>query len=367
MISVFQTNVLNPVQLYFGGSSSTREVCMAADPDEFIWAYRPSWASALDGTYYVDGQSLADANYVYHDSLGQNRFYAPGVGAPRIADNFGNYAKIDNAHNITPPSSLSSKGTWVGVEENNNTQIIWIAAADNVPGTARGYGSMYYSNPTLIDLTTTNTASITKYRTGMFYKGYTSKNNYAVDMGVVGNIKSGIGTNDSVGFPSGYHLLTTSNAKVRTNFDLYGTNGLSNYSSITRYNTELMYLTPAQMTAGDASVATTQYYIQYDTSGNYQKPNGAFASWLHPRHGPAICNNTGLNGTYHHGFWHSYSQMNGALLGTFTSRLLIKSSTPSVTGGGDNGNGDIGWYKQTGSSTVWTYFNGNKWTIDQTL
>ena len=69
--------------------------------------------------------------HVYHDSLGQNRFYAPGVGAPRIADNFGNYAKIDNAHNITPPSSLSSKGTWVGVEENNNTQIMTKELVEN--------------------------------------------------------------------------------------------------------------------------------------------------------------------------------------------------------------------------------------------
>lgn len=367
MISVFQTNVLNPVQLYFAGSSSAREACMVADPDEFIWYYRPSWALSLDGTYYVDGQSLADANYVYHDYLGQNRFYSPGVGAPRVADNFGNYAQIINSHNITPPSSLSSKGTWLNVEENNNTQIIYIHADNNQQGTARGYGSVYFSNSTLTDLTTTNYMSMTKYRTGSFIHGYNHKLFYAVDMGVVGNIKSGVATDAVVGSGGPYHELTTSNANVRTDFDLYATNGISNYSGITRHHPLLMYLTPAQMTAGNASVATTQYYIQYDTTGGYQKDNGAFASWLHPRHGPAICNTTGLNGAYHHGFWHSHSQMNGALLGTFTSRLLIKSSTPSATGGGDNGNGDIGWYKETGSSTTWTYFNGNKWTIDKTL
>jgi len=365
MISVFQNNVLNPVQLYFG--SSKREACMVADPDEFIWQYRSSAYSVYDGTYYIDGQSIADANYVFHDALGQNRFYSPGVGNPKIADNIGNCALIKNAHTSAANSYLDNKSTWAIQEEDYNTQIILISANTTSTGYPRGYGSMYHSNPTLIDVSQPpNYMSMTKYRTGKFFS-YGSKSQYAVDMGIVGNIKSGISTSESASYPSGYHGNTSANTSIRTDFDIYAANGVSNYTDITRYNVQLMYLTPAQMTAGDASVAATNYYVQYETIGGYNRPNGAFAQWLHPRHGPGICTNTALNGIYHHGFTHSYEQQLGALLGTFNSRLLIKSTTPSATGGADNGNGDIGWYKNTGGSTVWTYFSGAKWTIDKTL
>ena len=373
MISVFQTNVLNPIQLFFGGSK--REACMVADPEEFEWNYRASSLKALDGMYWIDGVTLEDANYVFDSQTGDNRFYSPGVAGPKIADLFGNTAQIMDTHipagysNSSVTSSyLSNKNTWAAANtETFKTQIIYIFASGGSQGTAYGYGSMYHKLSTLTDVSSTNNASMTKYRSGAFKVGYNSKKMYAVDMGIVGEYKSGIATDEVVGSGGPYHAYTASNTNVRTDFDIYAANGVSNYATINRYNVELMYLTPAQMTAGDASVATTSYYIQYDTSGGYGKDNGAFAQFSYPRDGVHICNNTALNGSYHHGFWHGHQQSSGALLGTFNSRLLIKSDTPSATQGADNGSGDIGWYKQTGASTVWTYFSGAKWTIDKTL
>jgi hypothetical protein len=82
--------------------------------------------------------------------------------------------------------------------------------------------------------------------------------------------------------------------------------------------------------------------------------------------------NSGVDGGHiAHGWWNHMAACTQHYLGyavccsDITDRITFNTSTPAASGGDDNGNPVAGWYRETGSSTLWTYWNGIKWIIQQ--
>jgi len=377
MISLSLFKPKKPVSLRF--QSELENVAHLGDIDEIEYVYSgPLW-SAKDGTYYIDGDSLVDANVLYIDAYGtlpswtyMDEYFSTWMATP---------GNMSTTYNSTIPNP---NGYWAITDMNGNVARYnpsnhaitdhYTSESIKLPGAfqtiafdpaASGIHEILYTGVMYGDTTafsTTTRVSSTPYQMGHMTKN--AAGHWIMNISEVGNIKSVRWTNN----PSTYLSLEPLLAFSSLAADAGGppvpgghTYDVANlpcctypsYSSV-REHVQLDYILDVE-SAGCATFSSS-WYIQY---GPYQNTTATFYpgtmnSFAYPLYGlgeTPMLSNRDYGKRQDHG-----------VAPTFDSKLLIKSGTPNATGGDDNGDGDAGWYRPTGDvSGKWSYFNGFKW------
>jgi hypothetical protein len=328
----------------------------------------------MDGNYWIDAARLSDATHVYADSQGANKLQSlyNNVYSSWVGDDSGVVVELMNLQ-IYGNSwlDIANQYTWQQIKLQYASQIItgWSYSGELRAVTI---GIAYHSIADFTTLTSTNNKiSSSPYKLGRMQ--HVTAYALGIDMGVIGNVKPWVDTTyfsqtNVQSNPSAYSNLNNTIPSSR-----FGTidvrTGFTPAYAPNLYNIQLDRIANTQAAGPVGAVASSDWYIQYDTNtvSNYGYNGGIQESFSYPLHGEQGMH-TGIDSctVLHH--WWMHTSVNAvycqAYVSQMNTRITLQSSTPAASGGDDNGNPVAGWYRETGSSTLYTYWNGYKWIIE---
>lgn len=379
MISIFPRQRLYQKWLYF--SRNERLTASVCDPDHADLGTNAALGaryishSDMDGNYWIDAPTLGGATHVYTDSNGANTLQSiyNSVYTSWVGDDSGVVVEIKNLQ-IYGNSWLDivNQKTWGEVAIGSYASQIITAIQYSGDTKAITLGIAHHSIPDFTTLTSTNNEiSSSPYKLGRMQQG---NGNLTIDMGAIGNVKPWVMANlimvsnlsGQQGTPYVYnHLNNTFTTSQQGTIDVR-TGFTSPYGPVL-YNIQLDRIANTRAAGPVGAVASSDWYIQYETPSsvnNFGYNAGNQESFSYPLHGYQSAH-IGVDGCpgYHHWFMHTsinamYCQTSVSQMNT---RITLQSSTPAASGGDDNGNPLYGWYRETGSATLYTYWNGYKW------
>jgi len=376
MISISRRPKLYLVGLYF--SRNKRLTATVCDPEHSDLGVHVSSSnsgarylshSIMDGNYWIDAPTLGDATHVYVDSQGAYTLQSPynSIYSSWVGDDSGVVVEIKDLQ-IYGNSwlDIANQKTWGEVAIGSYASQVITGGVDFQGIRSISIGIAHHDIPDFTTLTSTTTnISSSKYKIGRMFGSMT------LDMGVIGNVKPWVNIGalpiqQSLASAYSYHQLN--NTLPSTSFGTINVRTGFTHPTYTPnlYNIQLDRIANTQSAGPVGAVASSNWYIQYDCDNwNQSYAHGAQESFSYPLHGNQNAH-TGMDGcsnAYHHWWMHTgVSAMSCQQLPTqFNAKITLQSSTPAASGGDDNGNPLYGWYRETGSSTLWTYWNGYKW------
>lgn len=407
MISIYPRMPLKKIYLWFGNFDSY--AASLADPDCFDSNRNSSQirAASPHGFYYINSDTLEFANgYLYNDEEGTMPVDLYGIiGNAWIADEYGNVTKLNIQTTSTTIDSQYTR-TWSTCTYSLDYpfQYFQLYVKTNSSGIYphghyTNYGSAHRKYPDLaVNVSGNNFVSNTPYQTGKMNSmggGYTNDaQNYIVDMSVSGMVKPVIRLDSSPSAPgniSSSNIFTTNTSATTMTIDSAGIGSGTFHNSVFvpavdytnmpgtapwnglgsqgRLNTQADYVSASRDTNPASLGFNTYWYIQYAfMTDPGQAGYGGYGSlgnhygWTtadsYPLHNTfAICTYACTNQSYTSGYLNHGVRAHIPHMDTFYGRLFFKSSTPSLTGGDDNGDPPTGWYRETGTTTYY-YWNG---------
>jgi len=380
MISVFGKKQLNSVSLRWGHqweyTASLADTLLY--PEILPFDLYQGSMFALDGTYYIDGETLDTSTQIYSDAYG-------GLPVFPIANtSMYNYmSSVQASQNGTPGPYLSRESyganLWNAVDVDNgivaevkgnsfeitNTmpifnvtlpyahQILESDSGNNV----WGLGVAYSDTPNLANATR---VSLSPYQNSNCNK-YTAHS--VINLSTIGMTKQKPGCvrpfnlnyGSSVGW-NGYDVI--SNASATVDVDSIST---SSYVGMTRSDILMDYKSDTVL--GACSGFDAVWMIKYSISPS-NVVGGVYKSKAYPLHGPSQSDHT----SQYYGY--NYAKTYGIDSNDYQFSHMIKSTTPNMTAGEDNGDPTAGWYRLNNSggtpSNVWHWWNGIKFTRAET-
>ncbi len=388
-ISVFGKHQLKLVYLYFARNS--REAASLVDPMHPDMGQRTTDHTMMDGNYYINGENVGEATHVFTDSTGSERLQHPYwyVYNAWIADDSGFVVKIKNFQDGSNSFlDIANKKAWQDVQigySSTGTQYahqIMMTKVDPNTGFfyAMGHGVAYADQPDFYNLepqaTKETRLSSSQYMMGQFNAIY---DHLIVDMSYPGNVKPYINLDGStwlnVNSILGAHKLhdgisgasDTGTINIRTDFVALPNPG--NPGLLPKSDEQFDYINNT-LANGPVGTSTSIWIIQYanDVYTSNSSSWGPMETLRYPIDSTQLVHDGYCGQTWYHQWWQhlrhnfDYTQGYAACCNHYYLKLFIASSTPNASGGDDNGNPAAGWYRPTGSSGNWAYFNGVKFT-----
>jgi hypothetical protein len=386
-ISIFGKHKLKLVYLYFARNS--REAASLVDPMHPDMGQRQADHTMMDGNYYINGENVGEATHVFTDSTGSERLQHPYyyVYNAWIADDSGFVTKIKNFEDGNNSFlDIANKKAWqetqIGYTTTGTQYAHQIASAHvntaNNEFYSLGHGVAYADQPDFYNLepqaTKETRFSLSPYLMG---QAQTLYNHLIVDMSYPSNVKPYINTNGSswlnINSLVGAHKLhdgitgASDTGTINTRTDFLQQGGANYGGPLTASDAQFDYINNT-LANGPVGTSTSIWVIQYSTNSyGVSYAWGPMETLKYP-----IASTTAHDGycgsTSYHQWWmhmrnnYEFNQGYATCCDHYYLKLFIASSTPSASGGDDNGNPAAGWYRPTGSSGSWTYFNGVKFT-----